>query len=181
MGGRLAACSNPSCEGTATRQGQCIPPVRSIQPSWSPLFSSYRVPPIAGHPSTRPPNPLHLRWRKLFHISKFIFILSQLQIQHGNMLHTYVCACLYRLGVGVNDWGSIPGTDNDGIFLFATKPKPDLGPTQPLFKWIPGFFSMWVKRRGCEVEHPPPSSTEVRDAWRYTYTPPIRLRNVVLN
>jgi len=40
----------------------------------------------------------------------------------------------------------------------------------------------WVKRLGCEADHSPPSSAEVKNAYSYTFTPPpIRLHVVVLN
>jgi hypothetical protein len=38
-----------------------------------------------------------------------------------------------------------------------------------------------VKRPGPEVDHSPPSSAEVQNAWSYTSTPPIRLYGVVLS
>jgi len=40
------------------------------------------------------------------------------------------------------------------------------GPTQPLILWVLG-----VKQTGCEADHSPPSSTEVKNAWNYTSTP----------
>jgi hypothetical protein len=36
------------------------------------------------------------------------------------------------------------------------------------------------KRPGREADHSPPSSAEVKNAWSYTSTPPIRLNGVVL-
>jgi hypothetical protein len=38
-----------------------------------------------------------------------------------------------------------------------------------------------VKRPGREADHSPPSSAEVKYAWRYTSTPPLRLHGVVLS
>jgi hypothetical protein len=38
-----------------------------------------------------------------------------------------------------------------------------------------------VKRPGREADHSPPSSAEVKNAWRYASTPPIRLHGVVLS
>jgi hypothetical protein len=38
-----------------------------------------------------------------------------------------------------------------------------------------------IKRRGVEADHSPPSSVEVKNAWSYTSTPPIRLHGVVLS
>jgi hypothetical protein len=37
---------------------------------------------------------------------------------------------------------------------------------------------MRVKRPGCNVDHPPPGSAEVKYEWSYTSTPPIRLHSV---
>jgi hypothetical protein len=38
-----------------------------------------------------------------------------------------------------------------------------------------------VKRPGREADHSPPSIAEVKNAWSYTFTPPIRLHGVVLS
>jgi hypothetical protein len=35
-------------------------------------------------------------------------------------------------------------------------------------------LSLGVKRSGREADHSPPSRAEVKNAWRYTSTPPIR-------
>jgi hypothetical protein len=44
-----------------------------------------------------------------------------------------------------------------------------------------GALSLGVKRPGREADHSPPSSAEVKNAWNYTSTPPIRLHGVVLS
>jgi hypothetical protein len=48
-------------------------------------------------------------------------------------------------------------------------------------QWVPGALSVGVKRPVREAEHTPPSSGEVKNAWKYTSTPPIRLHGVVLS
>jgi hypothetical protein len=63
-----------------------------------------------------------------------------------------------------------------GIFLFITMSRMALGPTQSPIQWVLG-----VKQLGCEVDHSPPSSAEVKNAWSYTSTPPIRLHGTVLS
>jgi hypothetical protein len=50
-----------------------------------------------------------------------------------------------------------------GIFLFTTASRPALGPTQPPVQWVLGAFSLGVDRPGCEADHPPPSSAEVKE------------------
>jgi hypothetical protein len=53
--------------------------------------------------------------------------------------------------------------------------------TQPLIHWVPGASTPGVKQPGREADHSPPSSAEVKNAWSYTSTPPIRLGGVALN
>jgi hypothetical protein len=64
-----------------------------------------------------------------------------------------------------------------GIYLLTTASRPVLGPTQ----WIPGDFFLKVNLPGREADNSPPSSAEVKNAWRYISTPPVRLHGVVLN
>jgi hypothetical protein len=67
------------------------------------------------------------------------------------------------------------------IFLFTTASRTALGPTQPLIQLVPAALSLGIKRPGREADHSPPSSAEVKNAWSYTSTPPIRLNGVVLS
>jgi hypothetical protein len=71
--------------------------------------------------------------------------------------------------------GSIPGRDCE---FFASPPRPERlwGPTSLLSKGYQG-----IKRPGLVVDHPPPSSAEVKNAWSYSSTPPIRLHGVVFS
>jgi hypothetical protein len=68
-----------------------------------------------------------------------------------------------------------------GIFLFTTASRTALGPTQPLIQWVQGAISLGVKRPGREADHSLRYSAEVKNAWSYTSTPPIRLHDVVLS
>jgi hypothetical protein len=61
-----------------------------------------------------------------------------------------------------------------GVFLFTTMSRLDLGPTQPI-QWVPGVLFLGKKRPGHEADYSPPSSVEIKNAWSYTSTPPIRL------
>jgi hypothetical protein len=67
------------------------------------------------------------------------------------------------------------------MFLFTIVSRPALGPTQPPIQWVPGALSLGVKQSGREGDHSPPSSAEVKNAWSYTSTPPIRFYGVVLS
>jgi hypothetical protein len=51
---------------------------------------------------------------------------------------------------------------------------------QPI-QWVPEALSLGVKRPGREADHSPPSSAEVKNAWSYISTPPLRLHGVVLS
>jgi hypothetical protein len=68
-----------------------------------------------------------------------------------------------------------------GIFLFTTLSRTSLEPIQPPIQRVSGVPSLGVKRPGREADHSPPSSAEVKNAWSYTSTPPIRLHGVALS
>jgi hypothetical protein len=68
-----------------------------------------------------------------------------------------------------------------GVSLFTIASRLALRPTQPLIQWAPGALSLEVKWLGHEVDHSPPSNAEVKNAWNYTSTPPIRLHGVMLS
>jgi hypothetical protein len=53
------------------------------------------------------------------------------------------------------------------LFLFATASIPILGPTQPNHL-VSRALSPGVKRSWREAQHSPPSSAEVKNAWKYT-------------
>jgi hypothetical protein len=68
-----------------------------------------------------------------------------------------------------------------GIFLFTTASRTALEPTQPPIQWVPATVSLGVKQPERDADHSPPSSSEVKNAWSYTSTLPIRLQGVVLS
>jgi hypothetical protein len=70
-----------------------------------------------------------------------------------------------------------------GLFLFTIASQPAVGSTQKPIRGrrcTAGALSPGVKRLEREADHSPPSSAEVKKAWSYTSTPPIRLHGVVL-
>jgi hypothetical protein len=56
-----------------------------------------------------------------------------------------------------------------------------LGPTQPPIQGVLGALSLVVKQPRREADPSPPSSAEVKNAWSYISTPPIRPHGVVLS
>jgi hypothetical protein len=42
----------------------------------------------------------------------------------------------------------------------------------PPIQWVPGALSPGVKRPGCQANHSPQTSAEVKKIWIYTSTPP---------
>jgi hypothetical protein len=67
-----------------------------------------------------------------------------------------------------------------GIFLFTTASRSALDRIQPPIQWVIYNFSLGVKPPGREANYLPPSSAEVKNAWNYTSTPPLRHHVVVL-
>jgi len=69
------------------------------------------------------------------------------------------------------------GAGNFSLHRIQTGPVP----TQHPIQWLTGDLSLGVKRSGREADHSPPFSADVKNAWSYTSTPPIRLNGVVLS
>jgi hypothetical protein len=81
------------------------------------------------------------------------------------------------LGYGLDDRGSrVRFPAGDGNFSLHYRVQNGSGA-----QWVPGALSLGVKWQGREADHSPPSSAEVKTAWSYTSTPPIRLHGVVLS
>ena len=71
--------------------------------------------------------------------------------------------------------GSIPRTDK--IFLPSTKVQTVSGAQRASYSLGTGA-SFPGKKTGTEDHYSPPSSTEVKNEWSYTYTPPIGLHKM---
>jgi hypothetical protein len=66
------------------------------------------------------------------------------------------------------------------FFLFATASRPILGPTQSPSQCVPGILTPGLNRPEREADHTPPFSAELKNAWSFTSTPPVRPHGVVL-
>jgi hypothetical protein len=79
-------------------------------------------------------------------------------------------------GYELGNRGSIP--DRAGPFSSPLRPDRLWGPPSLLSSGYQ-VFPWGVKRLGCESDHSPQSNAEVKNAWSYIYTPPIRLYSLV--
>jgi hypothetical protein len=59
-----------------------------------------------------------------------------------------------------------------GMFLFTTASRTALEPTKPPMQWVPGSFSLGVKRPGREADHSPPSSAECVELYLHSPNTP---------
>jgi hypothetical protein len=68
------------------------------------------------------------------------------------------------LGFGLDDWGSrVRFLARAGNFFFTTISRMAVGPTQPPIQWVPEALSIGVKWLGCEADHSPLPSAEVKE------------------
>jgi hypothetical protein len=74
------------------------------------------------------------------------------------------------LGYGLDDRG-FESRKGLGIFLFTAASTLALRPTQPPIQWVTVAPFLRVKRLEREADHSPPSSVDVKNAWRYISTP----------
>ena len=74
------------------------------------------------------------------------------------------------VGTMAHYWLDGSGIESQCWRDFPHQSGPALGPAQPSIQWVPGH-SRWVKRLGGEVNHPPPSSTEVKERIELYLTP----------
>jgi hypothetical protein len=65
-------------------------------------------------------------------------------------------------------WRNILKSDST---IHITASRRALGFAQPPMQCVPESLSLEVKRPGCEADHSPSSSAEVKNAWSYTSTP----------
>jgi hypothetical protein len=75
--------------------------------------------------------------------------------------------------VVTTDW-TVRGSNPGGGEIFLTRPHRPWGPPSLLHTWYRVSFPE-VKRPKRGVDHPPPSSAEVKERVSYTSTPPLGL------
>jgi hypothetical protein len=70
----------------------------------------------------------------------------------------WCCLLKHRVNIGAGNFST-------------TVSRTALVPTRPPIQWVQGSLSLGLKRPGREADHSPPSSPEVKNAWRYTSIP----------
>jgi hypothetical protein len=85
-------------------------------------------------------------------------------------------------GYGLDNQGSraqfLAGAGNFSLHHYVLNGSGDHPASYPL--GTRGSFP-GVKQLGCEADHSPPSSAEVKNAWSYTSTSPLHLHGIVLS
>jgi len=72
-----------------------------------------------------------------------------------------------RLGYGLDNWNSIAGGDNYEIFSLRHRVKTGYGAHLPSY-----LMGTEDSLPGDEANYSAPSSSDVKNAWSYTSTPP---------
>jgi hypothetical protein len=86
------------------------------------------------------------------------------------------------LGYGLDDRSSrVRFPAGAGNFSLHHRVQNGFGSHSASYPVVPGALSLEVKRPGREADHSPPSSAEAKNAWSYTFTPPVRRHGVVLS
>jgi hypothetical protein len=101
-------------------------------------------------------------WRKVCHWLRQVTLIK---FNFGSL-----CEIILEPGYGLDDRG-FESWQGLGIFLFTITSRTALRPSQPPIQWVPGDLSLRVKWPEGKTDHSPPSSAEVKNAWRYTSTP----------
>jgi hypothetical protein len=101
-----------------------------------------------------------LQFRDTFHVVMIRVIYIRLKLILFVFRRMVGIALGYGLDAGVlfdSRWGL-------GIFLFTTASRTALGPTHPPIHWVPGDFSLGIKRQGRGAIPPLPNTHSWRGA-----------------
>jgi hypothetical protein len=77
-------------------------------------------------------------------------------------------------------WSEVRVPAGAGNFSLHHRVQTGSGAHPPPIQWVSGALSLEVKRSGRKADHSLPSSAEVKNAWSYTFTPPIHLHGMAL-
>jgi hypothetical protein len=100
----------------------------------------------------------------------FISLPCLLHASHSSFDH--LTQLVQRLATGWTAEMSEFESRMDKIFLLFTSSRPVLGPIWPPTQQLPGAVSPWVKRRGRDADHSPPTSAEIKNSWISTSDSP---------
>jgi hypothetical protein len=80
----------------------------------------------------------------------------------ASLINTFVMCRDSSVGIANRYWLDGSGIESRWGRDFPHPSRPALGPTQPTLQWVTGL-SRGVRRPGRGVDHPPPSSTKVKE------------------
>jgi hypothetical protein len=107
---------------------------------------------------------------------------GQLHLYYSHYTKSRDSSVGIALGYGLDERGSrVRFPAGAGNFSLHHRIQNGSGAPQSPIRWVPGALSLGVKRPGREADHSIPYSAEVKNAWSYTSTPPVRLHGVVLS
>jgi hypothetical protein len=97
-------------------------------------------------------------------------------LSHGASLpDSFITGCTLQY-TDQNKFFSRSASKSQESFVFSKTSRPTLVPTQPPIQRAPSFF-LRLNRPERQANHSLPSSPEVKNDWRYTSTPLIRLND----
>jgi hypothetical protein len=94
-------------------------------------------------------------------------------VSKGNVSDVFVLLPLRLCSstfVGWLGYCPIEGSEQE-MFLFSTSSRQILGRNRPPIQWVMSTLSPEVKRPQRDANHSPSSTAEVKNAWRYTFSP----------
>jgi hypothetical protein len=123
--------------------------------------------------AVRNSDPIWRRCLRIYDWQKCLYYCFFQRSTPTRILGITLKICLMQwVGYGLADRGPIP--DGAGFFCSPKRPDQFCGPPNLLSSGHRGSSSE-IKRPRREGNCPHPSNAEVKNAWRYTSTPPIRV------
>jgi hypothetical protein len=94
------------------------------------------------------------------------------KIQINNIIHEFGWHSWYSDWLQTG-WPTVQSSSpsREKTFFLSMSSRPVLGPIMPPIQWVLEALSPGVKHLGCEADHSPPTSAEVKNTWIYTSTP----------
>jgi len=102
---------------------------------------------------------------------KQICRLHILLLSSVKFLRVGITQSVWRLGYGMDGWGSVPGRGNEGNLCLRHCIQIDSGAHPASYLVSTGDSYPGIKVPGCETGNLPPSTADVKNAWICTSVP----------